>query len=113
MRSAVCVSRKPQEDLQAIIDDIFLELTDAPRRRKVADYIPQLARVDAATSGMAIVTTGGKVYRAGDAEMPFSIQSISKVFTLTLALGKHGRKHLERVGATFGLGLQFDRAARA
>ncbi|RVL75996.1 glutaminase [Sinorhizobium meliloti] len=81
---------KPQEDLQAIIDDIYRELTPRLGEGKVADYIPQLARVDARHFGMAIVTTGGEVYRVGDAEMPFSIQSISKVFTLTLALGKHG-----------------------
>ncbi len=89
---------KPQEDLQAIIDDIYRELTPRLGEGKVADYIPQLARVDARHFGMAIVTTGGEVYRVGDAEMPFSIQSISKVFTLTLALGKHGENIWNRVG---------------
>ena len=40
----------------------------------------------------------GDVHKAGDAELPFSIQSISKVFTLTLALGKHGENIWKRVG---------------
>lgn len=89
--------QKPQ-DLQAIINDIHRELSPRFGQGKVADYIPQLARVDAKHFGMAIVTTGGQIYRVGDAEVPFSIQSVSKVFTLTLALGKHGENIWHRVG---------------
>ncbi|MBW9062080.1 glutaminase [Rhizobium herbae] len=85
-------------DLQSIVDDIYRELTPRLGEGKVADYIPQLARVDPTRFGMAVVTVDGSVYRAGDAEMPFSIQSISKVFTLTLALGKHGENIWTRVG---------------
>jgi len=85
-------------DLQSIVDDIYRELTPRLGEGKVADYIPQLARVDPKRFGMAVVTVDGSVYRAGDAEIPFSIQSISKVFTLTLALGKHGENIWKRVG---------------
>ncbi|WEZ83343.1 glutaminase [Rhizobium sp. 32-5/1] len=85
-------------DLQSIIDDIHRELTPRLGEGKVADYIPQLARVDTKRFGMAIVTVDGAIHMAGDAEMPFSIQSISKVFTLTLALGKHGENIWKRVG---------------
>jgi glutaminase len=85
-------------DLQSIVDDIYRELTPRLGEGKVADYIPQLARVDPTRFGMAVVTVDGSVYRAGDAEIPFSIQSISKVFTLTLALGKHGENIWKRVG---------------
>jgi glutaminase len=53
----------------------------------VADYIPQLARVDPKKLGVAIATVDGAVVVSGDADEPFSIQSISKIFTLTLALG--------------------------
>lgn len=87
-----------QKGLQSIIDDIYRELTPRLGEGRVADYIPQLARVHARHFGMAVVTTGGELYRAGDAEVPFSIQSISKVFTLTLALGKHGENIWSRVG---------------
>ncbi|RUV79980.1 glutaminase, partial [Mesorhizobium sp. M1A.F.Ca.IN.020.32.1.1] len=86
------------QDLQAIIDDIYRELTPRLGEGKVADYIPQLARLDSRRFGMAIVTTGGQIHRVGDADVPFSIQSISKVFTLTLALGKHGENIWHRVG---------------
>ncbi|WP_426125468.1 glutaminase [Pararhizobium sp. PWRC1-1] len=85
-------------DLQSIVDDIHRELAPRLGEGKVADYIPQLARVDPKRFGMAIVTVDGDVLMAGDAEVPFSIQSISKVFTLTLALGKHGENIWKRVG---------------
>jgi glutaminase len=65
---------------------------------KVADYIPALAKVDPRKFGMAIVTIDGAVHKIGDAEDIFSIQSISKVFTLTLALGRVGEGLWKRVG---------------
>lgn len=85
-------------DLQAIVDDIHRTLTPRIGEGKVADYIPQLARVDAAKFGISVIDLDGRVYKAGDCDEPFSIQSISKVFTLTLALGKHGESTWNRVG---------------
>jgi glutaminase len=49
---------------------------------KNADYIPALAKVDPNIFGIALVTTDGKVYTAGDIKSEVSIQSISKVFTM-------------------------------
>ena len=57
---------------------------------RVADYIPALARVDPRQFGLAIVTCKGETASVGDCSVPFSIQSVSKVFTLTLALGRLG-----------------------
>lgn len=85
-------------DLQAIIEEIHEQLSSRLGEGKVADYIPQLAHVDAKKFGMAVVTVDGEVFKVGDADVPFSIQSISKVFTLTLALGKHGEATWNRVG---------------
>jgi glutaminase len=85
-------------DLQAIVDDIHATLSTRRGEGRVADYIPQLARVDPQKFGMAVATVDGAMYLAGDAQEPFSIQSISKVFTLTLALGKHGEAIWQRVG---------------
>lgn len=65
---------------------------------KVADYIPALARVDSRKLGAAIVTVDGEVATYGDADEPFTIQSISKVFTLTLALEASGKNLWQRVG---------------
>jgi len=65
---------------------------------KVAGYIPALARVDPEHFGIAVVDVEGRVATAGDARVPFSVQSISKVFTLTLALGRVGNELWKRVG---------------
>jgi glutaminase len=67
-------------------------------RGRVADYIPALARVDPRHFGLAIVTCDGEIAVAGDADVPFSAQSISKVFTLTMALEKLGSDLWKRVG---------------
>ena len=55
-----------------------------------ADYIPALAKVDSNIYGIALVTTDGKVYTAGDVASEVSIQSISKVFTMALAMEENG-----------------------
>ncbi len=67
-------------------------------RGKVADYIPALARVDPRRFGLAVATLDGQVATAGEAESPFSIQSLSKVFTLTLAVEQVGEALWRRVG---------------
>jgi glutaminase len=53
---------------------------------KNADYIPYLAQVDPKLFGIAIVTTDNQVLTKGDVDYSFSIQSISKVYTLALAM---------------------------
>jgi glutaminase len=65
----------------------------------LADYIPELARVEADQFGLAIATVNGRIYTAGDATQPFTIQSVSKPFTYCLALELLGREALlARVG---------------
>jgi glutaminase len=85
-------------DIQHIIDAIAEEMAAAPDRGRVADYIPALAKVDPARFGMAVITADGRLFTAGEADAAFSIQSISKVFTLTMALGKAGAALWKRVG---------------
>ncbi|MBX3531137.1 MAG: glutaminase [Rhizobiaceae bacterium] len=69
-----------------------------PDRGEVATYIPQLAKVDVDQFGIAVAMNDGQLIASGDADIPFSIQSVSKVFTLTLALGKIGDTLWKRVG---------------
>ncbi|QQV78280.1 glutaminase [Sphingomonas aliaeris] len=85
-------------DLSNIVADIAAEMAAAPDRGEVASYIPPLAAIDPARFGMAIVTSDGECYEAGDAGSPFSIQSVSKVFGLTMALGQHGEALWRRIG---------------
>jgi glutaminase len=72
----------------------------APHRAsgKVADYIPALAGVDPDKLGIAVAGKDGRVSGAGDCDEPFSIQSISKVFTLALALDRAGAGLWDKVG---------------
>ncbi|MDN5621206.1 MAG: glutaminase [Psychrobacter sp.] len=69
-------------DIQKILDDIATKMANETDRGKVADYIPQLAHVNPNQFGIAVATPDGQVYTAGDTGTLFSIQSISKVFTL-------------------------------
>ena len=62
---------------------------------KNADYIPALAKVPSNYFGIALATPQGKLYTAGDIEPTFSIQSISKVFTLALVLQESGEQLVE------------------
>ncbi|MES2288423.1 MAG: glutaminase [Pseudomonadota bacterium] len=86
------------DDLTGLVADVVARALAATERGQVATYIPSLASVDPARFGIAIVTADGRVYEGGDADTPFSIQSVSKVFALTLALGKAGQQLWSRVG---------------
>jgi glutaminase len=65
---------------------------------RVADYIPALARIDPRQFGLALHTCSGETAAVGACRQGFSIQSVSKVFTLTLALGRVGDALWQRVG---------------
>jgi len=84
------------------LPDILSQLNDDMRRDdrwgKVAAYIPELAGVDPKQFGIAVATADGEVTSAGDADTPFSVQSITKVFTLAIALGRSGDQLWKRVG---------------
>ncbi len=84
--------------LEAILEEIRALVEPQIGTGRVADYIPALARVDADKYGIAVVDLDGNLASHGDAFEPFSIQSISKVFTLTLALEKRGGELWKRVG---------------
>ncbi|WP_344694192.1 glutaminase [Sphingomonas cynarae] len=85
-------------DLSAIVADIAAEMAAAPDRGRPADYIPPLAAIDPNRFGIAVIEMDGTCHLAGDADEAFSIQSISKVFALTLALGHVGDQLWRRVG---------------
>jgi len=62
---------------------------------KNADYIPALAKVPSQLFGIALVTVDGQVYTVGDVDQLFSIQSISKVFTMAEVFQQSGEKAVE------------------
>ncbi|MET0907396.1 MAG: glutaminase, partial [Tardiphaga sp.] len=85
-------------DLQSVVTEIAAEMAQRPDRGEVASYIPELANVDPNQFALVVVDSDGSVAAGGDADVPFSIQSISKVFTLTLALGMVGDRLWKHVG---------------
>ncbi|GHA86548.1 glutaminase [Cognatilysobacter bugurensis] len=86
-----------RHDLSGVLATINDEVRERFGEGKVADYIPALAEVPLDRFGMALVTREGAVFEAGDARERFSIQSISKVFTLTMAMEAVGDDLWKRV----------------
>ena len=85
-------------DWQGVLDGIHADIRPHLGRGKVADYIPALAERDPRAFGMAFSTVRGETFTTGQAQEPFSIQSIVKVFALVLALELEGERLWKRVG---------------
>jgi glutaminase len=97
------VSRSPvaprRELVEAVVKEAYGKFKN-DTNGKNADYIPYLAQVDSKLFGIAVVTTDNQVFTLGDVNYSFSIQSISKVFTLALAMEDLGPdKVFEKVGS--------------
>lgn len=83
----------------ALLEEVLEQVRPLIHRGKVADYIPALADVAADHLGIAVCLRDGTVFQAGDAETRFSIQSISKVLSLTVALTRYEDAEIwQRVG---------------
>jgi glutaminase len=83
---------------QEILEEIAREVRPVAKRGQVADYIPALRRVPPGKFGMSLRTIDGTEFKVGDADEPFSIQSISKLFTLMLAISMVGDEIWTRCG---------------
>jgi glutaminase len=80
---------------------------------KNADYIPALAKVPSNYFGIALVTPQGQTVTAGDIDPLFSIQSISKVFTMALVFKESGEDTVERPWASTPLARSSTRSSRS
>jgi glutaminase len=88
-----------KEQVATIVHEAYHQFAN-DNSGKNADYIPYLAQVDPKLFGIAIVTTDNQVLTEGDVKYSFSIQSISKVFTLALAMQELGAdKVYEKIGS--------------
>lgn len=85
-------------DYQDLLDVVHQEVRPHIGKGRVADYIPALARVPAERFGLCLHLLDGREYGVGDVDEAFSIQSVSKVFALVLALGGLGEQIWQRVG---------------
>lgn len=84
-------------DFQQVLEDIHSQLKTTPYKGVVASYIPELAKVDINRFGIHLRMLSGEQYAVGDYDVPFSIQSISKVLSLTLALKYVGNELWKRM----------------
>ena len=82
-------SAQSPAEIQQAVDAAYAKFRTL-KEGKNADYIPALAKVDPDLFGIAVVTTDGKVYTAGDVKTEVSIQSISKVFTMAQVIQEQG-----------------------
>ena len=85
-------------DYQLILDNIYDQILPFANEGKQADYIPALAKVNPDHFGMCLNTVNGESYSIQDSGIRFSIQSISKVFALALALSIKGEDIWKQVG---------------
>jgi glutaminase len=102
-RVSAQASRSPvaprREQLESAVREAYTKFK-SDTSGKNADYIPYLAQVDSKLFGIAVVTADNQVFTLGDVDYSFSIQSISKVFTLALAMEELGPdKVFMRIGS--------------
>jgi glutaminase len=81
-----------------IIEPLYEEIKNLPDPGSLASYIPELTHVNPDQFGVYCSFVGGEAFGTGDWTVPFSIQSIAKVFALTMAYSRRGEHLWERVG---------------
>lgn len=87
-----------REDIRvlAVLNELHLRHRD-DHDGAVASYIPELAKADPDAFAIAVVTTDGEVFSVGDADLPFTLQSIANIFTYGLVLDDLGRDRVREV----------------
>lgn len=85
-------------DYKKIFEDIYNELSRVEDQGSVANYIPELSKIDPNRFGVQLTTVGGDKFTFGDWDIRFSIQSIAKVFSYVLAYSRIKSELWERVG---------------
>ena len=91
-------ANQPPMNYQQVLEEVMKAVAPHRGEGRIASYIPELAGVAPDQFGMAIVTLDGSTYSVGQARTRFSIQSISKLFALVLALQAEGDTLWQRVG---------------
>jgi glutaminase len=94
-------------DIATVLNETYTKFRNL-QEGKNADYIPALAKVDPKIFGIALVTTDGRVYTAGDIKSEVSIQSISKVFTLAKVIEEQGPEKIEKTIGVDATGMRFN-----
>ncbi len=85
-------------DFSLVLSEVYEKVRSRKSEGKPASYIPELAKVDAGKFGIHLLTTTGQEYFVGDHSEKFSIQSISKVLSLSMVMSLIGEKVWDRIG---------------
>lgn len=85
-------------DYSTILHEIYTESKTQPKLGNIATYIPELAEINPDKFGISLTTLQGENFGIGDSEERFSIQSVSKALSLTLAFSIFGESIWKRVG---------------
>jgi glutaminase len=100
-------AQSQNQSIATVLNETYTKFKNL-QEGKNADYIPALAAVDPKIFGIALVTTDGKVYTAGDIKSEVSIQSISKVFTLAKVIEADGPEKIEKTIGVDATGMRFN-----
>lgn len=84
-------------EYQELIEEVYHDVQKMDLKGHVADYIPELSRISPDYFGVCLIDMEGNIYGVGDYETRFSIQSISKVFTLTMAFQELKKNLQDRI----------------
>ncbi len=87
-----------QSSLTKTLELVLEQVINSPDKGDVANYIPELAKISPNQFGLSLCMDSGEQFSFGDSDTFFSIQSISKVFTLAIALGRYGNSFWRRIG---------------
>ncbi|MBB2956147.1 glutaminase A [Pseudoclavibacter helvolus] len=107
-RSAISTGQLPDsDDVKTAVDETYEQFSSVDDG-EVPDYIPALADADPDLFGICIVSTEGQAYSRGDAELLFTIQSISKAFVFALVREEVGHTKARELVGVNNTGLPFD-----
>ena len=84
-----------KHELQVVIEDLHQRYA-SHTTGEVATYIPELSKADPERFGIALVSSSGQVFKTGDCDLPFTIQSVSKPFTFGLAIESYGADRVSK-----------------
>tara|TARA_R110002072_G_scaffold1989_2_gene16370 strand:+ start:84700 stop:85623 length:924 start_codon:yes stop_codon:yes gene_type:complete len=88
----------PNTNYTEVLEKVYSKISPHLGEGLVANYIPELSKIDPHQFGISVCTNSGDEYLIGSAEKNFSIQSISKVFSLVLAYQILGGDLWKRIG---------------
>ncbi|MEO3386977.1 glutaminase [Mesorhizobium sp. CAU 1741] len=92
------IGKVDKKKLEEVVAELVERIGIIEGFGRAAHHIDALAEIETDRFGIAVTTVDGTMVTGGEAEEPFPIQSISKVFALTLALRAFGDDVWKRVG---------------